>query len=393
MDELIRPNWHIVILHFPLALLTLGTVIEVFSFLGWRRSSLRTFGRWAILLGAIFAVPVTFTGLYAMKDLSDAIIESAKNNPAATEVVRDHLWMSAVATGAAMGLVVFWIALSDLWRDRLSIVFKLGLLLMAALVVVGAHHGGEMVYALNIGPHESGLRTLPTTLPDGPIAEVAHDAIDAEQVHIMLGGLGLALVCVCLGWSLRAIAQPDEPQYQDDAASAQRIAMAFSAQPGTIGNFDERAQLHEQIVVVPTSVSHTRPVRTGRLWLLTTLVLLLAAGCGVWYLRISEGTWDVETLRRAVSLPVEQGGPNITRRFAHVVTGLTLVGGSVLLAIASAAARRSKLLLTLFGVPTALALAAQVWLGVLLVTDGIEGKVTRFNDQTPVTATNAVNAD
>lgn len=390
MDALIRPNWHIVILHFPLALLTLGTLVEVFSFLGWRRSSLRTFGRWAILLGAIFAVPVTFTGLYAMSDLlPDGIAGLEKTNPAGAEVVRDHLWMSAVATGAAMGLVVFWIALSDVWRDRFSILFKLGLLLMAALVVIGAHHGGEMVYALHIGPHDQGLANFPTTLPAGKMDELADQALSAVQVHIILAGLGAALACVCLGWSLRAIAQPDDPQYVDETASAQRIAMAFGAQPGTIGNFDERAQLQEQLMVVPTSVSHTRPAPTGRLWLLTAIVLVLAAASGIWYLAVNEGTWEVEPLRRAISLPIEPADPGITRRFVHVVTGLTLVGGSLLLAIAGAAARRSKLLLTIFGVPTVLALALQVWLGILLVMEGPTGKITRFHDPAPATPTPA----
>ena len=39
MLELIRPNLHVVAVHFPIALLTAGVLIEIFSFLGWRRSS------------------------------------------------------------------------------------------------------------------------------------------------------------------------------------------------------------------------------------------------------------------------------------------------------------------------------------------------------------------
>ena len=66
--ELIRPNWHVVIIHYPLALLTVGLVIEVFSFL-WRRGSLRTAGWWMILLGAVFAIPAATTGLYAFRDV------------------------------------------------------------------------------------------------------------------------------------------------------------------------------------------------------------------------------------------------------------------------------------------------------------------------------------
>lgn len=51
-EQFISPNWHVILIHYPLGLLAVGILIEFFSFLGWRRSGFRTAGRWMILLGA-----------------------------------------------------------------------------------------------------------------------------------------------------------------------------------------------------------------------------------------------------------------------------------------------------------------------------------------------------
>src|SRR5438093_1597912 len=69
-DQFINPNYHVVLIHAPLALLIVGTLIEVFSFL-WRRSGFRAAGRWMILIGALAAVPTVTSGLYAMWDVNN----------------------------------------------------------------------------------------------------------------------------------------------------------------------------------------------------------------------------------------------------------------------------------------------------------------------------------
>ena len=38
--EFIRPNWHVILIHYPLGLLVVGILIELFAFL-WRRSGFR----------------------------------------------------------------------------------------------------------------------------------------------------------------------------------------------------------------------------------------------------------------------------------------------------------------------------------------------------------------
>lgn len=373
MDELIRPNWHIAMVHFPIALLVVGAAVELFSFLGWRRGGFRAFGRWSFLLGAIIAVPSTFGGLYALTDVVKGGLPALREaDPVAAHALWDHLWQTAAAASGAMVIVVTWIALSDLWRDRLSIVFKLALALVAALVIVGAHHGGEIVYAHKIGPHGAGPASMPTTVPDKPISDLADEALSLVQLHVYASGFAAAMACVCLGWSIRAISQPDDPREHDDAVSAQRIAAAFS--PGAPAMTDA-----QMLTGIPESPNHTPPVRAGRLWMLTLLLMLAAAASGLWYLAWSTDSWTVESLKEMIRTPLEDNDPDLTRRYAHTVIGLVLVGQTLLLALASLVARRNKWLLILLGAPLALALAAQVWVGLLLLLEGPAGRITQFS--------------
>jgi hypothetical protein len=69
----------------------------------------------------------------------------------------------------------------------------------------------------------------------------------------------------------------------------------------------------------------------------------------------------------------------LTRRLAHVAGGLAIVGLSLLMALVSRIATRSKLTLLIFALLLLAAVAAQVWFGVLLTYDSIGGPVTRFN--------------
>ncbi|MBC7782203.1 MAG: hypothetical protein H7144_00070 [Burkholderiales bacterium] len=373
MEELIRPNWHIALVHFPLAFLVIGSLVEVFSFLGWRRSSFRWAGRWMLLIGAIFAVPATFSGLYAMADVvPDGLSGMDDANPA-KEALRDHLLMLSVATGASILLVTFWIACNDTWRDRLGLFFKLGLLVVLLLTLVGTHHGGDLVYGFKIGVHGEGASTLPTSLPAGPISDALDEALGAEQMHVIVAGFALAMACVCLGLSFRAAAQPDD-LYIDESAGMQQIAVAFGPTGGSINDPRQLLAPSEHV----RSLNHTRRPPAARFWLLTTFLLILTSALGLWYLTIAEGTRDVETLRRAITLPLNEHDPSLTRRFAHVVTGVVIIADSLLLLFAAAAARRSKLILVLLAAPMITAIAVQVWLGILLVLEGPGWKVTEF---------------
>ena len=50
-ETFIHPNFHVILIHYPLGLLTLGVLIETLCAV-WRHPSLRSAGRWMLLLGA-----------------------------------------------------------------------------------------------------------------------------------------------------------------------------------------------------------------------------------------------------------------------------------------------------------------------------------------------------
>lgn len=156
-NEFINPNWHVILIHYPLGLVVAGFLIELFSFM-WRRSGFRTAGRWMILLGALMAIPTAFSGIYAFADAA------RMNNPSAQGVwaqiaadtpLRDtgawdklvrHTWLQSIATVLLVASVVTWIGCSDLWRKRLHLPLLLLLACGVGLMGVGAWYSGEAVY-------------------------------------------------------------------------------------------------------------------------------------------------------------------------------------------------------------------------------------------------------
>jgi hypothetical protein len=64
---------------------------------------------------------------------------------------------------------------------------------------------------------------------------------------------------------------------------------------------------------------------------------------------------------------------------AHLGGGLAIVALSLVLALLSRVAGRSKLTLLIFAVLLLAVVAAQVWFGVLLTYDSMQGPVMGFN--------------
>ena len=368
MQPLIQPNWHIAVMHFPIGLIVVGTLVELFSFLGWRGSGFRRAGRWMLLIGAVASVPTTFSGLYALKDLlpEGGLAELAGTNARLAEAMRLHVWTQSIATAGVLFLVVLWVALSDLWRDRLNLLFKLGLLAISGLILWGAHLGGDSVYqhGFAVDPQRA-----PSTLP--AVRELAkietwEQIAPVVQTHVTMAGLAMAVAAVTLGIAIRMAHTGYEPVY--DVRHAERIAAAFgSADPMDVP------------VVEPVRISRntTPPVWATKFWLLSALLLIGVAVGGIWTIaQYPSIGWDYNALRSAIA--ESDNGPWLTRRLAHLIVGVVLVVDTLALAILARFAPRSTVALLVFAVPMVLALIAQVWLGVILLFTGASGAVTHF---------------
>ncbi|HWP40118.1 MAG TPA: DUF2231 domain-containing protein, partial [Tepidisphaeraceae bacterium] len=161
--EFVNPNLHVALVHYPLALLISGTVIELFSFL-WRRHGFRAAGRWMILLGAFSGIPTALSGVYALWDVArmgldpatavgtwNELAAASRLSAAQWQMLREHLMYQLWAVMISVLVVVVWIACSDRWRERLHVPLLVLLLVSVGLTSAGAWHGGEAVYRYGTG--------------------------------------------------------------------------------------------------------------------------------------------------------------------------------------------------------------------------------------------------
>ena len=64
----LNPNYHVILIHYPLGVFVLGVILEMFSFF-WRKSSVRSAARWMILLGALLSIPAATSGIAALDEV------------------------------------------------------------------------------------------------------------------------------------------------------------------------------------------------------------------------------------------------------------------------------------------------------------------------------------
>jgi hypothetical protein len=84
-------------------------------------------------------------------------------------------------------------------------------------------------------------------------------------------------------------------------------------------------------------------------------------------------------------LPIQNIG-HLTRRQAHVICGSAIVILPLLLAVLARLAPRRKILLFPVGLLLVVAIATQIWLGILMMYDTNSGPVTHFTPAGQATA-------
>lgn len=402
--EFINPNLHVILIHLPLGLFVAGVLIEFFSFLGWRRSGFRTAGRYMILLGALAGIPTAFSGLYALSDVvrqgvdpttataswNEQLAESPLvKDAAAWEMAKMHAWINAATTVLLALVVVLWLASSDVWRGRLH--FPLLLLILAGLggTVWGAWYGGEMVYrhglgvqegaAVAVGETESPERVVATpttdqatTVPAAALQTKVREGMERYlpplQTHLILAGVAVAIALAALGVSLRA-ANTTTRMVVEPAAELDDLAVAYGARP--VGA--PRPRDLDEFEGAPAAIVTDR-LPSARLWLLTTLFALLTAGLGWFVLASSADTWNARELINMVFGPYR----DMPRRAAHVVTGGAIIVLPLILALVARVAPRRKLVILFFALLLIIAVAAQVWFGILLMWDAPDGPLDKL---------------
>jgi uncharacterized membrane protein len=411
--EFINPNWHVLLIHYPLGVFVLGMLIELLSFV-YRRTSLRAAGRWMILIGALSTIPTALTGIYAFANVARMDLPQGVSNADQPwhdvwsqthldehqkEHLRQHTLSQAIATGVCAVLVTLALGLSDAWRRKLYIPILFGLLFGLVAMLYGAWHGGEMVY--RYGTAVLRVQEMGAT-PEASQPKTSESAADEQaevkrgpekyvpplQLHVLLAGLSVAFALAALGLSMRAIATSEGPYVDertrdlDEFGLDRNLGQAPAPPPPPqrrTGDLDVARSLNPEADVESDRVARLPVSRT---WLIAFLIGAGAALAGWWFLGGPDEirTWEPRRLWDAVV--------HNPRRLYHVVTGTVILLVPLLLALITRVARRPKALLGILSLVLLAAVALQVWLGVLLMFDTERGPITHFNrpGDTPATA-------
>jgi uncharacterized membrane protein len=140
-------NIHPLVVHFPLALLPVATLLYLLAWLSGR-DSLAWTALWLLVLGSVSGAAAAGTGLYAD--------EGVMVDPSVREQLLDlhKLWMlSTLGSSAALTI---WALAGRPFPTRGRGVFVLLLLAVLAIMAHGADYGGRLVYDYNAGGNACG---------------------------------------------------------------------------------------------------------------------------------------------------------------------------------------------------------------------------------------------
>src|SRR3712207_3367933 len=160
-----------------------------------------------------------------------------------------------------------------------------------------------------------------------------------------------------IGLSLRAAAT--SPHWRDPELSRAGVEALPHPQRGGPEDLAVLRSFAPQVEVT----GEVERIPVARYWLMTFLVSAGAALTGWWILGDEHETYRPQELWNLV---MTEGH---IRRLAHVAGAGAIVVLPLFLALLGRVARRSRVLITLFSLLLVAAVAAQVWLGVLLMFD------------------------
>ena len=374
--HVISPNIHVILVHFPLGIFVFGLFLEVFGFL-WRRSTVRIAAHWMILFGGLLAVPAALSGIDALKDVAE------HSRPALNDlqwaVLRKHVLITSIGAGIAALTVAAALGLADVWRRQIWMYFTFLLLLIcsAGLLTFGSHFGGEGIY----------LEGIAVGLKRGAATGFEYWA-PAQSMHVLMAGLGAAATLGAIGMSLRVLL--GIRLVEDEAVTERELSALREVDPTTVPPAAQvPAGADDMIVARSLNADAALPIPrlpSARFWLLSSLLFLMTLGFGVWLLiSQEEGDWLTNNKPTASAIWQEVYGTATTtkqisqnRRGAHVAFGVVLFVLPMILALGVRFGPRRRIIVGSICLVMLILLAAEIWLGVLLLHDNPEGPLYRF---------------
>jgi uncharacterized membrane protein len=374
-NEFIMPNWHPLFIHFPIALLILGFVIEIIS-VGRPRGGFRAAGRWMMLLGALLALPAVTAGIYAFRDVAapggldvdehwQQVLARSTWSPQQWDVISDHIWYNSVAVFLFLAAVVVWLGSSDKWRRSIYLPALIVTLVGVILMIIGASHGGELVYRYGTGVEVGAATVEPAT------SHTAEYYIPPLQLHLVLAGFVVAFVVAGLALMIR--------RWQLDSLAAAAPEEGQPVAPAIVGLGEptgggEGAQPGSNLAQDVGHQDNTPPseVYPGWFWLGAFGLALATAAAGAWsVLGVFTRTAFQENL-------ADLRQADHRRLTLHVVLGISIIVLSLILACLVRFARRRRRPAGILAGLLLLLIAWQIWVGTLMTYDSHKGPLTRF---------------
>lgn len=155
----IIPNWHPLLVHFTIGLLTISTFLYLAGY-ALRKENLLIAARWNLWLGAVITIGTVLAGLYAY----NTVAHDGESHQAMT----DHRnW--ALPTAGIYLILAFWAFLSQRGVKTVSVAFLIAVIAACPLLAITGYKGGEVVYR-----HGTGVMRLPVIHGDGGHGSHSH---------------------------------------------------------------------------------------------------------------------------------------------------------------------------------------------------------------------------
>ena len=297
------------------------------------------------------------------------------SNAEVWQTLQRHMLFQSVSTGLCVLVVVVWLGCSDELRESLRAPLLVVLLIATGGIIAGAWFGGEAVYRHAVAVD------LPSDVksPAPPPTYAFENYISVAEIHVIAAGTMVAVALGAIGMSFRKISatviQPGDtrPIIPRDELRGPRGPMTPPDPIDVLRSFNPSIE-----------VTNNPFAPAGRFWVLTFVIGLGVAAGGLF---LTFGDANLLDTARLHHQPVWQvawdqikpaDGQKINRLIAHLGAGLTLILTPLVLALLSRFAPRRRFVLSFFTLILLAAVAAQVWIGILLLFDTPDGPVNHF---------------